>query len=55
MDIQVLLIMGLAKKKDLVKVLGAGTLTAKLEVTAHAFSASACKAIESNGGKVNKI
>ncbi len=46
---------GLASRKDLVKVLGRGTLTAKLEVTAHAFSASAVKAIESIGGKVNKI
>lgn len=54
-DIQVFVDNGLAKKKDLVKVLGRGTFTAKLEVTAHAFSATAVKAIESNGGKVNKI
>ena len=54
-DIQVFVDNGMAKKKDLVKVLGRGTFTAKLEVTAHAFSATAVKAIESNGGKVNKI
>ncbi len=54
-DLQVFVDNGLAKRKDLVKVLGRGTLTAKLEVTAHAFSASAVKAIESIGGKVNKI
>ncbi len=54
-DLQVIVDNGLASRKDLVKVLGRGTLTAKLEVTAHAFSASAVKAIESTGGKVNKI
>ena len=42
---------GLAKKKDLVKILGRGELKAKVEVEAHAFSASATKAIEANGGK----
>lgn len=46
---------GLASRKDLVKVLGRGTLTAKLEVSAHAFSAAAQKAIEAVGGTVNKI
>jgi len=54
-DINVLLDNGLVSKKDLVKVLGRGKLTAKVVVTAHAFSASAVKAIEANGGKVNKI
>lgn len=54
-DLQVFISNGLASRSDLVKVLGRGALTAKLEVTAHAFSASAVKAIEANGGKVNKI
>lgn len=54
-DIQVLIESGLVSRKDLVKILGRGTLSAKLEVTAHAFSASAVQAIEANGGKVNKI
>lgn len=54
-DIQVLVENGLTSRKDLVKILGRGTLTAKLEVSAHAFSASAVKAIESKGGKANKI
>ena len=54
-DIQILVDNGLTSRKDLVKVLGRGTLTAKLEVHAHAFSATAVKAIESNGGKANKI
>lgn len=42
----------LADKNDLVKVLGNGELSAKLEVTAHAFSASAREKIEAAGGKV---
>jgi len=42
---------GLAKRKDLVKVLGNGELTAKLNVTAHAFSKSAIAKIESAGGQ----
>jgi len=43
---------GLVQKKDLVKILGRGTLTAKLEITADAFSESARKAIEKAGGTV---
>jgi large subunit ribosomal protein L15 len=41
---------GLAGKKDRIKILGRGTLTVKLAVSAHAFSASAVKAIEAQGG-----
>jgi large subunit ribosomal protein L15 len=54
-DFKVLMENGLVSKNDMVKVLGRGKLTAKVEVTAHAFSASAVKAIEASGGKVNKI
>ena len=39
----------------LVKVLGKGTLTAKVEVAAHAFSKTAEAAIEAAGGKVVKL
>jgi large subunit ribosomal protein L15 len=39
----------------LVKVLGKGTLTAKVEVTANAFSKSAEDAIVAAGGSVVKI
>src|SRR5690606_2544703 len=46
---------GLVSKKDVVKVLGRGELTAKLNVSAHYFSASAAEAIEKAGGTVNKI
>ena len=41
---------GLARRKDLVKVLGRGELSAKLNVSAHGFSASARSAIEAAGG-----
>lgn len=46
---------GLVSKKDLVKVLGRGELTSKINVSAHNFSASAVAAIEKAGGSVNKI
>ena len=46
---------GLASKNDLIKILGRGELTAKLEITAHAFSATAQKAIETAGGAIVKL
>ncbi|MFZ4862134.1 50S ribosomal protein L15 [Sphingobacterium sp. Mn56C] len=46
---------GLASKNDLIKVLGRGEFTAKVEVKAHAFSASAQKAIEAAGGSIVKL
>ena len=49
-DLEVLIINGLAHKNDLVKILGRGELKAKLNVIAHGFSASAKSAIESAGG-----
>ncbi len=54
-DIETLISVGLARKNDKVKILGNGTLTAKLEVTAHAFSESAVKAIEAQQGTVVKL
>lgn len=54
-DFDVLHENGLVSKKDLVKVLGRGELTSKLNVSAHSFSASAIAAIEKVGGSVNKI
>lgn len=53
--VDVLVDNGLANAKDRVKILGRGELKAKLNVTAHAFSASAEKAIEANEGTVTKI
>lgn len=46
---------GLVGKKDLVKILGRGELTAKLNVTAHAFSKSAIAAIEAAGGSATTL
>jgi large subunit ribosomal protein L15 len=46
---------GLARRKDLVKVLGRGTLSATLNVSAHGFSASAREAIEAAGGTVTVL
>ena len=49
-DLENLKKLGVIKGRDLVKVLGSGELTTKLNVTAHAFSASAKSAIEAQGG-----
>ncbi len=46
---------GLIARKHLVKILGRGTLTAKLEVEAHAFSKTAEEAIIAAGGTAVKI
>ncbi len=42
-------------KSDLVKILGSGELTAALQVSANAFSASARKKIEDAGGSVTEL
>jgi large subunit ribosomal protein L15 len=54
-DIAALYKNGLISKNDKVKILGRGELKVKLDVTAHAFSASAIKAIEALGGTATKI
>ena len=54
-DTEILVSNGLARKKDLVKILGRGELTAKVDIQAHAYSASAKAAIEKNGGKAEVI
>ena len=46
---------GLVARKDLVKVLGNGELTVKLDVTAHAFSKSAVAKIEAAQGSTTLI
>ena len=46
---------GYVSKNDLIKILGRGKLTSKINVTSHYFSQSAVKAIEKSGGKVKKI
>ena len=45
-----MVVAGLVRPTDLVKVLGNGELTAKLDVTAHAFSKSAIAKIEAKEG-----
>jgi large subunit ribosomal protein L15 len=54
-DIDVLKENGLISKNDLVKILGRGELKAKLDVKAHAFTQTAIKAIEANGGVATTI
>ena len=46
---------GLLAKKDLVKILGQGELTSKINVAAHAVSKSAKAAIENLGGTVTLL
>ncbi|MBB6500353.1 50S ribosomal protein L15 [Pedobacter cryoconitis] len=46
---------GLAHKNDLIKILGRGEVKTKIEVKAHAFSATAQKAIEAVGGSIEKL
>jgi len=54
-DFQTLVDAGLASKNKLVKILGKGTLTKKLEVKAHAFSKTAQEAIEALQGTAIKL
>jgi large subunit ribosomal protein L15 len=54
-DLEVLIENGLASRNSLVKILGRGTLDAKVEVKAHAFSKSAKEAIEAKGGTAETI
>lgn len=54
-DHQTLMSAGFINKNALVKILGKGTITRKLEVHAHAFTKSAQAAIEANKGTVVKL
>lgn len=54
-NIDVFIANGLARKKDLVKILGRGVLTVKLNVTAHKFTATSKSAIEKAGGTVTTL
>ncbi len=46
---------GLVSRNDLVKVLGRGELKAKVNVSAHKFSATAKAEIEAKGGAISEI
>ena len=52
---EVLIKSGYVSKNDRIKILGRGELKAKLEITVHAFSATAKKAIEELGGVANTL
>ena len=54
-DIAALIQAGFITKSQLVKILAKGSLTAKLEVEAHAFSKTAEDAIVAAGGSVVKL
>ncbi len=51
-DMQVIVENGLARKNELVKILGRGELKAGLKISVHKFTASAKEAIEAAGGEV---
>jgi large subunit ribosomal protein L15 len=46
---------GLVSRNELVKILGRGELTSKINVTAHKFSSSAKAVIEGQGGNCSEI
>ena len=54
-DVQTLVDAGFASKNDIIKILGNGTLTTKLDVKAHAFSKKAVEAIEALQGTAVKL
>ncbi|MEM7055358.1 MAG: 50S ribosomal protein L15 [Bacteroidota bacterium] len=54
-DAKLLVEHGLLSKRSKCKILGSGELKTKLDVTAHAFSASALAVIEKLGGKAIKL
>ena len=55
LSIQLMRDNGIVGKNDMVKVLGRGELKSKVSVEAHAFSATATKAIETAGGSVTIV
>lgn len=54
-SLQFLIENGIVGKNDRVKVLGRGELKSKISVEAHAFSATATKAIETAGGSATIV
>ena len=46
---------GIVSRNDLIKILGKGELTAKVNITAHKFSATAKAAIEAQGGTCTEV
>jgi len=54
-DVQALIEAGFVSANHLVKILGNGAVTTKIDVEAHAFSKSAEEAIQAIGGTVTKL
>lgn len=54
-NLQLMLENGIVGKNDKVKILGRGELKSKVSVEAHAFSATATKAIENAGGSATTV
>tara|TARA_B110000014_G_C19750011_1_gene390836 strand:- start:150 stop:602 length:453 start_codon:yes stop_codon:yes gene_type:complete len=55
LDFDAMIRLRLARKNELVKILGRGELKAKLKISAHKFTASAKAAIEAAGGEAINI
>ncbi len=54
-DMDILIANRLARKTEMVKILGRGKLSAKLNITVHKFTATAKEAIEKAGGTVTEL
>lgn len=54
-NLDVLVQNGLAHKNDLVKIMGRGELTSKVDIKIHAFTATAKKAVEEKGGTITEL
>lgn len=52
---ETLVAVGVARKGELIKILGAGEVSQPLNITAHAFSGSARTKIEAAGGSANVV
>ena len=55
LDFDTIVSLGLAGKNELVKILGRGELKAKINVTAHKYTATAKAAIEAAGGEAGTL
>jgi len=55
LDVETLVVAGIAKASDKIKVLGNGKLTSKVSIKVHAISASAKAAVEAAGGSVELV
>ena len=53
LDMDMLVKAGIVRKRDLIKILASGELKAKLNISAHACSATAKAAVEAQGGSIN--